>query len=630
MKSSIQEQSGQNDFQRRLAARSDELKWLYMELYHGQTDNYYNLCRSMETFYNERGEALKASDLQREAKPSWYLQNDLVGMMLYTENFAGNLQGVRRHLDYLEKSGINYLHLMPLLDTPEGRSDGGYAVADFRKVLPSLGTMEDLSALTQDCHDRGICVCLDYVMNHTSEEHEWARRARAGEREYQDRYFFYDDYGLPAQFERTVPEVFPKTAPGNFTYLPELGKYVMTSFYPYQWDLNYWNPVVFNEMAGNLLYLANRGIDIIRIDAVPYIWKQLGTNCRNLPQVHTIVRMIRLITEIVCPGVLLLGEVVMEPKELAPYFGTPQKPECHMLYNATTMCTLWHTVATRDVSLLRYQTDQVVGLPKTYGFLNYIRCHDDIGWGLDFKFLEQKGMKEVAHKRFLNDYFLGKYDFSTSTGELYNEDPVTGDARFCGTTASMCGVERGGFEENPEKVAVGIRLDLMLHAFLLFQSGIPVIYSGDEIAAVNDWTYHQDPLKAEDSRYIHRGKFNWEAAKRISDPASTEGRMHQGLCTLEKARRGDDIFDGDADVYTIETHNGSVLGMIRIKGNKRMVGLFNFSEQAQDVWIVEFADGYRDYLSEDTKEKPVALRLKPYEYIWAIHEDPAAASGNAD
>ncbi len=624
MKKSSKEKAGQNDFQRRLAARSDELKWLYMELYHGQTMNYYNLCRSMEAFYNEREEALKASDLQREKEPSWYLKNDLVGMMLYTENFGGNLQGVRKHLDYLEKSGINYLHLMPLLDTPEGRSDGGYAVADFRKVLPSLGTMEDLSALTTDCHDRGICVCLDYVMNHTSEEHEWARRARAGEREYQDRYFFYDDYGLPAQFERTVPEVFPKTAPGNFTYLPELGKYVMTSFYPYQWDLNYWNPVVFNEMAANLLYLANRGIDIIRIDAVPYIWKQLGTNCRNLPQVHTIVRMIRLITEIVCPGVLLLGEVVMEPKELAPYFGTPEKPECHMLYNATTMCTLWHTVATRDVSLLRYQTDQVVGLPKTYGFLNYIRCHDDIGWGLDFKFLEQKGVKEVPHKRFLNDYFLGKYDFSTSTGELYNEDFVTGDARFCGTTASMCGIERGGFENNPDKIAVGIQLDLMLHAFLLFQSGIPVIYSGDEIAAVNDWTYHQNPLKAEDSRYLHRGKFHWEAVERIPEADSTEGRMHRGLCALEAARRKDDIFDSDANVYTIETHNGSVLGMIRIKDGKRMIGLFNFSDQEKDAWIMEFADGYRDYLSDDKTAKSVGLTLKPYEYVWAIHEDAAA------
>ncbi len=615
------EKTTQNDFQRRLAARSAELKWLYMELYHGQTENYYNLCRQMEAFYTDRPKDLKTSDLRREEKPSWYLENDLIGMMMYTDNFAENLQGVRHHLDYIEKSGVNYLHLMPLLDTPEGRSDGGYAVADFRKVLPKLGTMEDLAELTEDCHKRNICVCLDYVMNHTSEEHEWARRARAGEREYQDRYFFYDDYSLPAQFEQTVPEVFPKTAPGNFTYLPELNKFVMTSFYPYQWDLNYWNPIVFNEMAANMLFLANKGIDIIRIDAVPYIWKQLGTNCRNLPQVHTIVRMMRLITEIVCPGVLLLGEVVMEPKELAPYFGTPEKPECHMLYNATTMCTLWHTVATRDVSLLRYQTDQVVSLPKNYGFLNYIRCHDDIGWGLDFKFLQQKGMDEVGHKRFLNDYYLGRYSYSTSAGELYNEDPVTGDARFCGTTASMCGIERGGFENNEEKVAAGIQLDLMLHSFLLFQSGIPVIYSGDEIGAVNDWSYHQDPLKAEDSRYIHRGKFNWEAAGQIKDKASVPGRVHKGLMELEKARRSDEIFSSDAEVYTIETHNESVLGMIRIKNDEKVIGLFNFSSEAKDVWITEFHDGYQDFFHHSKGKKLETLTLQPYEFVWAIHKD---------
>lgn len=611
----------QSEFGRRLSERSDELKWLYMELYRGQTEHYYNLCRTMEGFYQERSEALKESDRRREAAPAWYLENKLVGMMLYTENFGGNLQGVRSHLDYLEKSGINYLHLMPLLDTPEGKSDGGYAVSDYRKVRPDLGTMEDLAELTEDCHKRDICVCLDYVVNHTSEEHEWARRARAGEREYQDRYFFYDDYSMPAQFEQTVPEVFPKTAPGNFTYLPELNKFVMTSFYPYQWDLNYWNPIVFNETAGNLLYLANRGVDVIRIDAVPYIWKQLGTNCRNLPQVHTIMRMIRLITEIVCPGVLLLGEVVMEPKELAPYFGTPEKPECHMLYNATTMCTLWHTVAARNTELLRYQTDQVAQLPKTYSFLNYVRCHDDIGWGLDFRFLADRGMKEVDHKRFLNDYYLGNLSYSTSTGELYNEDPMTGDARFCGTTASMCGIERGGFEGNPDKVAVGIQLDLMLHAFLMFQSGIPVIYSGDEIGAINDWSYHEDPLKAQDSRYLHRGRFNWELTKNIGDGHSVQDRVHTGLLELERARRSDDIFAGDAQVYTIETHNNAVLGMLRSKGEERIIGLFNFSGEAQEVYIVEFADGYRDFLGKKRRMQQERLTLQPYEYVWALHRD---------
>ncbi len=608
------------EFSKRLDERNDELKWLYMELYNNRQDSFDDLNSILTDYYSQRSEALKKLDRQREANPDWYLKNNIIGMMMYADNFAGNLQGVRKHLDYLEESKVNYLHLMPLLETTEGKSDGGYAVSDYRKVQPKLGTMKDLAQLTADCHKRGICVCLDYVMNHTSEDHEWARRARAGEKEYQDRYFFYDNYDMPAEFEKTVPEVFPKTAPGNFTYLPELSNFVMTSFYPYQWDLNYWNPVVFNEMVANLLFLANQGIDVIRIDAVPYIWKQLGTNCRNLPQVHTIVRMIRLITEIVCPGVLLLGEVVMEPKELAPYFGTPDKPECHMLYNATTMCTLWHTVATKDVSLLRYQTDQVVRLPRTYGFINYIRCHDDIGWGLDFNFLKNFGIEEVSHKKFLNDFYLGNLPYSTSTGELYNADPVTGDARFCATTASMCGIERGGFEGNAAKVSMGIQLDLMLHSFLLFQSGIPVIYSGDEIGAVNDWSYRDDPVKAEDSRYIHRGRFNWNLAEKISEPGTVQNSIHDGLDILENARLSDSIFSSDAKVYTIETHNNSVLGMIRINDNEKVIGLFNFSEYCQDVWVVEFEEGYKDFFKKSRVKKPSKLTLKPYEYVWAVNK----------
>lgn len=311
----------------------------------------------------------------------------------------------------------------------------------------------------------------------------------------------------------------------------------------------------------------------------------------------------------------------MEPKELAPYFGTPEKPECHMLYNATTMCTLWHTVATQDVRLLKHQTDQVINLPKNYGFINYIRCHDDIGWGLDFRFLKQFGMKEVPHKHFLNEYFLGKLPYSNSTGELYNADPVTGDARFCATTASMCGIERGGFEGNRQKVDLGIKLDLMLHAFLLFQSGVPVIYSGDEIGAVNDWTYHKNPLKAEDSRYLHRGNFDWEAAANITKPNTVQGKVHSGLDLLEKGRFSDRIFSSDADVYTIETHNQSVLGMIRMQGKEKVIGLFNFSNAEQNVWIVEFTDGYHDFFQRSRAKKPPVLTLKPYEYLWAIRKE---------
>ena len=317
----------EEEFDARLARHKDELQWLYCELYEGGQPWFDQLCRDLKNIALDRKESLRCQDRKREADPNWYKSNDILGMMMYVDCFAGNLQGVREKLDYVEECGVNYLHLMPLLESPEGRSDGGYAVSNFRRVQPELGTMEDLEQLANECRERGISLCLDFVMNHTSEDHEWARRARAGEREYMNRYYFYDNYDVPAEFEKTVPQVFPTTAPGNFTWLPDMNKFVMTTFYPYQWDLNYWNPVVLNEMIYNMLNLTNKGIDVIRIDAVPYIWKELGTSCRNLPQVHTIVRMMRMIAEIVSPATVLLGEVVMEPEKVVPYFGTVEKPE---------------------------------------------------------------------------------------------------------------------------------------------------------------------------------------------------------------------------------------------------------------------------------------------------------------
>ena len=361
-------------------------------------------------------------------------------------------------------------------------------------------------------------MCLDFVMNHTSEDHAWARAARAGDPGMQARYFFYDDWRIPDQFERTVPQVFPQTAPGNFTWCEEAHKVVMTTFYPYQWDLNYANPDVLRDMTAAMLNLCNRGVDVIRLDATPYIWKQLGTNCRNLPQVHTLVRILRLACEIVAPGTLLLGEVVMEPREVAPYFGTSARPECHMLYNVTTMASTWHTVATADVRLLKHQLDTVFSLPQEFTFLNYLRCHDDIGWGLDYPFLAQFGMEEAEHKRFLNEYFRGWRDGSLARGELYNDDPRLRDARLCGTTASLCGIEGALKTGNDGLIRRALGLDVMLHAFLLTQSGMPVLYSGDEVARQNDYGYHLDPLKKDDSRYLHRGDFQWEVAEKRLDP----------------------------------------------------------------------------------------------------------------
>lgn len=600
-------------FAQRMEKHQDELRWLYMELY-GNDAMYAELCEQMHDYYLKRSTELKKRDIKKEKNPDWFKEKEMLGMMLYIDNFAGNLKGVEKKLAYLKECNVNCLHLMPFLDTPKGKSDGGYAVADFRKVRPDLGTMKDLARLTEKCHENGMNVCMDFVMNHTSEEHEWAKRARAGEGEYMSRYFFYDNGDIPARYEETVPQVFPTTAPGNFTWLPEIGHYVLTTFYPYQWDLNYRNPRVFNEMMYNFLFLANQGIDIIRIDAVPYIWKELGTSCRNLKEVHTIVRMMRMIAEIVCPSVILLGEVVMEPEKVVPYFGTVEKPECHMLYNVTTMVTTWNSIATRDIRLLKKQMDIVSRLPKQYTFLNYLRCHDDIGWGLDFDTMKQWGMEEPSHKRYLNDYFTGKIADSISRGELYNDDPVTQDARFCGTTASMCGIEAAGFEGNAEKMQTAIQEDLMLHAYMLTQSGIPMLYSGDELGQVNDYSYKDDAEKASDSRYLHRGAFLWELADKRKDLSTVQGQLFQMLNRLEQIRRQENVFSQEAEVYTYDVHNDSILGILREYKGERFIALFNFSESEQTAWMQE--EGiFRNLVNGEIVEVKDPV-LKGYEFVW--------------
>lgn len=573
----------QSDFDRRLERHLDELRWLYMELYNNGA-MFAELCQQLYTFAQERPAALKRRDLEREADPQWYRSNDLTGMMMYIDNFAGDLKGVREKLPYIRQTGVNMLHLMPFLDTVAERSDGGYAVADFRKVRPDLGTMEDLEQLTAACHEQSINVCMDFVMNHTSQDHEWAKRARAGDGEYMSRYFFFDNWVIPAEYEKTVPQVFPTTAPGNFTWLDDCRHFVMICFYPYQWDLNYRNPRVFNEMMYNFLFLANKGMDMIRIDAVPYIWKELGTDCRNRPQVHTIVRMMRMIGEIVCPSVILLGEVVMEPVKVVPYFGTVEKPECHLLYNVTTMCTTWHTVATKDTRLLRRQLDTVNALPKEYVFLNYLRCHDDIGWGLDYDWLAQNaGATEKAHKKFLSDWFQGYFEGSVSRGELYNDDPASGDARQCGTTASLCGIEKAGFENDSAAMERAIRFDLTLHAMMFMQTGLPLLYSGDELAQVNDYSYKDDPRKAEDSRYLHRGKLCWDLAEHIHSLETPEGQVFCGLNALWDIRKANPAFGAAADVWTLDTGDNGLLAIGRYFEGQKIIGVFNFTEWEKTV-----------------------------------------------
>ena len=507
-------------FANRLAQHGEELEELFTSLY-GDAEALESLRELMNEAHAARPADLKRLDTKRVADPEWYKRGNMFGMTMYTDLFAGDLKNLAEKVPYLKEQKLTYLHLMPLLKMPHPQNDGGYAVEDFDSVDPSLGTNEDLAALTKKLRRAGISLCLDFVMNHTASSHRWAKAAQAGDPEYQGYYYCYDDRTVPDQYDAVVPEVFPATAPGNFTWNEDMHKWVLTSFYPFQWDLNYRNPKVFIAVMKSVLGLANLGVEVFRIDAVPYIWKELGTNCRNLPQVHTIVRMLRIVLECVCPAVVLKGEVVMAPKELAAYFGTPEHPECHMLYNVSIMVNLWSALASGDVRLLKDQLDKLDALPGNCWFVNYLRCHDDVGWGLDEPEELRLGIDPLKHKEFLYHFYEGSVPGSWAMGELYNYDEASKDARSCGTTASMCGVERALITHDRPLLDISMKRDLMMHSAMAFLRGFPMLSCGDEIVQLNGWEYKEDPDRVEDSRNLHRSPFNWENAEKRKSGCGT-------------------------------------------------------------------------------------------------------------
>ena len=588
-------------FGNRLAARHDELEQLFMSLYDDRAA-LEDLEEAMARAYAERPADLKELDRKREADPEWYKRGTMFGMTMYTDLFAGSLRKLANRIPYLEEQHLTYLHLMPLLKMPHPQNDGGYAVEDFNTVDPSLGTNADLASLTKKLRKAGISLCLDFVMNHTASTHEWAMKAKTGDPEYQDYYFCYDDRTIPDEYERTTPQVFPNTAPGNFSWCDEMHKWVLTSFYPFQWDLNYRNPKVLVAMLTSALNLANLGVEVLRIDAVPYIWKQLGTTSRNLPQVHTIVRMLRIALECVCPAVVLKGEVVMAPKELAAYFGTPEQPECHMLYNVSTMVNLWSALANGDTRLLKAQIDALDALPENCWFVNYLRCHDDIGWGLDEPQEWRLGIDPFRHKEFLYHFYEGSVPGSWSMGELYNYDAASGDARSCGTTASLCGIEKALYTHDKPSLERGIDRDLLMHKAMAFLRGFPMLNCGDEIAQLNGWNYKEDPDRVEDSRNLHRSKFNWRAAEKRNEPGTLQNRLWEGMAELRQMR-DDPCFAPDAWVTTWDTHNQSVLAIVRKVDDAVLLGLFNFSQADQTAYLD----------SIEGVALPGSETLKPYE-----------------
>ncbi|MCS6846124.1 MAG: alpha-amylase family protein, partial [Anaerolineae bacterium] len=489
---------------------------------------------------------LKALDAEREANPRWFQSHQMLGGIAYVDLFAGNLDGVRAKIPYFKELGLTYLHLMPLFKCPAGNSDGGYAVSSYREVNPALGTMDQLRALAGALRREGISLCLDFIFNHTSDEHEWARRAIAGDPKYRAFYRI-----LPRReadlYDRNLREIFPDQHPGAFSPLSRWtgapgddthpdAEWVWTTFNSFQWDLNYANPEVFIAMAEEMLFLANAGVDVLRMDAVAFIWKQLGTNCENLPEAHLLIQAFNAVARIAAPSLLFKSEAIVHPDDVAKYI---RPDECQLSYNPLLMALLWNTLATREVNLLAQAIRTRSRIHADCAWVNYVRCHDDIGWTFSDEDAWQLGIKGFDHRQFLNAFYTGRFPGSFARGLPFQENPKTGDCRISGTCASLAGLEAALQANDAVLIELAIRRILLIHGVILSYGGIPLIYLGDEIGMLNDYGYRDDPAKAGDSRWVHRPRMDWTAAARRHDPSTIQGRIFGGLKRLIALRKAE-------------------------------------------------------------------------------------------
>ena len=529
-------------FYTRLGANFYAIHGLFSRLY-GQREDFQQqllkLVSVMATQYIARSPTLKLLDITREEDHHWFLRQEWVGMALYLDGFADNLAGLAGRLPYLQELGINMLHVMPILECPPGASDGGYAVSNFRNINARAGSLEELEDLGAELRRRNMLLTLDVVVNHTSDRHEWAQRARAGEQAYRDYYYIFDNRDIPDLFEETMPEIFPETAPGNFTFDEQMNKWVMTVFNSYQWDLNYSNPEVFIEMLDIILFWANKGADILRLDAVAFLWKKIGTTSQNEHEAHLILQLFKDCCQVTAPGVLFIAEAIVAPVEIIKYFGEDAviAKECEIAYNATYMALLWDAAATKNAKLL-YQG--ITSLPDKLDratWLNYVRCHDDIGLGFDDTDIRAVGYEPAAHRRFIIDYYTGAWDDSPARGQPFGRNDKTGDARISGSLGSLVGLE-AALESNDEAlVQSSIDQILLLHSLIMSFGGIPLLYYGDELGTLNNYDYANDADKANDNRWLHRPRYDWQRAERRHQRGSVEQRIFDGLKRMIAVRK---------------------------------------------------------------------------------------------
>ena len=612
-------------FRRRLEDHFPHLFRLLVELYGQRYDFFYHLeaiLAMAAASWLERPTELKTLDAERETNPDWFQSEQMLGGVCYVDLFAGDLIKLRAKIPYFKDLGLTYLHLMPLFKAPEGENDGGYAVSDYRQVDPGLGTVDALRSLAQALRGEGISLVLDFIFNHTSDEHRWAKAALAGDPEYQEYYFLFPNREMPDAYDRTLREIFPDKHPGSFTFRPEIGCWVWTTFNVFQWDLNYGNPAVFRDMAAEMLFLANQGAEVLRLDALAFTWKILGADCENLPQAHMLVQAFNALARMAAPALLFKSEAIVHPDEVAKYISGR---ECQLSYNPLLMALLWNSLATREVRLLRHAMGYRFQIPPESAWVNYVRCHDDIGWTFDDGDAAVLGINGYDHRRFLNRFYTGRFEGSFARGLPFQENPRTGDARISGSLASLAGLERGLQMQDEGEIELAIRRICLLHALIFSIGGIPLIYLGDELGVLNDYAFRNDPAKAGDSRWVHRPHMDWTNVEQRHDPTTAPGRIYGRLQRLIHLRKMTPALAGH-QMEIVNTGNDHVFGYVRMHSvsgrEQRMLVLANFTESEQalsanELRLYGLSYRFKELIAGDVLALGAGgVVLEPYQVMW--------------
>ncbi|MCP9885633.1 alpha-amylase [Synechococcus sp. ATX 2A4] len=626
-------------FYTRLGANFFAIHSLFSTLYGHRDDFAPQMLKLVETMakgYIDRSPESERLDMSRETDHNWFLSQQWMGMALYTNGFAEDLADLSNKVEYFRELGINMVHVMPILECPVGKSDGGYAVSSFRRIDPRVGSLEDFQALSEQFRANGILLVLDIVLNHTSDEHIWALMAKQGDLCHQDYYYTFPDRRIPDLFEQSMPEIFPETDPGNFTWNEEMQRWVMTVFHDYQWDLNYSNPAVFIDMLDIVLFWANQGVDVLRLDAVAFLWKKIGSSSQNEHKAHLILQLLKDCCQVTAPGVLFIAEAIVAPVEVAKYFGEDAivAKECEIAYNATLMALLWDGIATKSTRLL---SEGIKSLPTKLDratWLNYVRCHDDIGFGFNDSDIRAAGYDPYAHRQFLVDYFCGLYD-DTARGLAFMRNEATGDARICGSLASLVGLESALERQDEQLIHQAIDRIVLLHGVIFSFGGIPLIYNGDALGVLNDYSFRDDPDKQEDNRWVHRPKINWQQAEQRNQPGTVEFEIFTAMQRMISIRKQTSAFADFNNRELLPVANDHVLCFQRAdlqQGANSVLVLANFDASPQQVELNELCrtgsslainpplHSYCTFIDLYTGEAPTqfdgSIVLKGYQFYW--------------